>query len=146
MPRQGSVLRAPGLTVRVLGPPPRPPGPAPEDPNVRALVTVVSAGDFDFFLSGDAEGESLTGLPLPDVEAMKVSHHGSKDPALPEVLRRLRPQVAGIEVGEGNTYGHPAPATLAALRAAGVEIHRTDLEGTIKLTVKGGRLRVETER
>ena len=146
VPRQGSVLRAPGLTVRVLGPAPRPPGPAPEDPNPRALVTVVSAGDFDFFLSGDAEGESLIGLPLPDVEAMKVSHHGSKDPALPEVLRRLTPQVAGIEVGESNTYGHPAPATLAALRAAGVETHRTDLEGTVKLTVEGGRLEVETER
>jgi competence protein ComEC len=146
VPRQGSVLRAPGLTVRVLGPPPRPPGPAPEDPNLRALVTVVSAGDFDLFLSGDAEGESLTPLALPDVEAMKVSHHGSKDPALPEVLRRLKPQVAGIEVGESNTYGHPAPATLAALRAAGVDTHRTDLEGTVKLTVDGGGLQVESER
>ncbi len=77
---------------------------------------------------------------------MKVSHHGSKDPALPEVLRRLKPQVAGIEVGESNTYGHPAPATLAALRAAGVQTYRTDLDGTLKLIVDGGRVRVETER
>jgi len=146
VPRQGSVLRAPGLTVKVLGPAPRPPGPAPEDPNPRALVTVVSAGDFDLFLSGDAEGDSLTPLRLPDVEAMKVSHHGSKDPALPDVLRRLKPQIAGIEVGESNTYGHPAPATLAALRAAGVDTHRTDLEGTVKLTVNGGGLQVEAER
>ena len=49
---------------------------------------------------------------------MKVPHHGSADPGLPEVLKRLRPEVAAIEVGE-NDYGHPAPSTLAALRAAG---------------------------
>jgi len=146
VPRQGSVLRAPGLVVRVLGPSPRPPGPAPEDPNPRALVTVVSAGDFDLFLCGDAESPSLVSLPLPDVEAMKVPHHGSKDPGLPALLARLRPQVAGIEVGESNTYGHPAPETLAALRAARVAVHRTDLEGTVAVRVEGGRLEVESER
>src|SRR3712207_8875886 len=48
-------------------------------------------------------------------DAMKVSHHGSRDEGLPAVLRRLRPKVAAIEVGEGNSYGHPAPETLAAL-------------------------------
>ena len=48
---------------------------------------------------------------------MKVSHHGSADPGLPEVLERLRPQVAAIEVGAGNTYGHPTPETLAALES-----------------------------
>ena len=146
VPRQGDVLRAPGLTVRVLGPAPRGPGPAPEDPNPRALVTVVSAGGFDLFLSGDAESEALTGLDLPDVEAMKVSHHGSKDPGLPAVLARLRPQIAGIEVGESNGYGHPAPPTLAALRAAGVRTYRTDRDGTVKLTVGEAGLEVETER
>jgi competence protein ComEC len=146
VPRQGDVLRAPGLTVRVLGPAPRSPGPAPEDPNPRALVTVVSAGDFDLFLSGDAESEALTALDLPDVEAMKVSHHGSKDPGLPAVLARLRPQIAGIEVGESNGYGHPAPQTLAALRSATVRTYRTDRDGTVKVTVADGGLRVDTER
>ncbi len=146
VPRQGDTLRAPGLTVRVLGPAPRPPGPAPEDPNPRALVSVVSSRGFDLFLSGDAESPSLTTLDLPDVEAMKVSHHGSKDPGLPALLARLRPQVAGIEVGEGNTYGHPAPATLAALHAARARTYRTDRHGTVKLTVGEGGLEVETER
>src|SRR3712207_8036426 len=50
----------------------------------------------------------------PDVEAMKVSHHGSADPGLPALLQRLKPQVAAIEVGKDNSYGHPAPSTLAA--------------------------------
>ncbi len=111
-------LSAGGLTIRVLSPPPRPPGPAPEDPNPRAVVAVVSAGEFDLLLSADAESEALLPLELPDVEAMKVPHHGSSDPGLPQVLERLRPQLAAIEVG-ANTYGHPAPPTLAALERRG---------------------------
>jgi competence protein ComEC len=146
VPRQGDTVRVPGLAVRVLGPAPRPPGPAPEDPNERALVTVVSARGFDLFLSGDAESPSFAALDLPDVEAMKVPHHGSKDPGLPAVLARLRPQFAAIEVGEGNGYGHPAPQTLAALSAAGVRTYRTDRHGTVTLTVTGNGLRVDTER
>ncbi len=134
------------LAVHVLGPPPRPPGPPPEDPNPRALVTIVSAGDFDLFLSGDAESDVLGAYDLPDVEAMKVSHHGSNDPGLPGLLRRLRPEVAAIEVGEGNSYGHPTPSTLAALRHAVPHVYRTDRDGTIRLTAAGGALTVQPER
>ena len=138
-------LRTGGLTVDVLSPAPRPPGPAPEDPNPRAVVAVVRSGGFELFLSADAESESLTPLELPDVDAMKVPHHGSADPGLPEVLERLRPELAGIEVGP-NTYGHPTPATLAALRNAGVRTFRTDRHGTVSLTIDGGALAVDTER
>jgi len=134
------------LTVHVLGPAPRPPGPPPDDPNPRALVCVVSVGDFDLFLSGDAESDALGSYALPDVEAMKVSHHGSEDPGLPGLLRRLRPQVATIEVGEGNSYGHPRPSTLNALHAAVPRVYRTDQDGTVKLTVHGGAMSVETAR
>ncbi len=90
---------------------------------------------------GDAESPSLVSLPLPDVEAMKVSHHGSADPGLPAVLDRLRPEVAAIEVGEENTYGHPAPSTLTALRRAHAEVARTDRDGTVRLTVADGERR-----
>ena len=137
-------LRAGALTIRILSPPPRPPGPAPEDPNPRAVVAVVSSGGFDLFLSGDAESEALLPLRLPEVEAMKVPHHGSSDPGLPQVLERLRPQLAGIEVGV-NTYGHPAPPTLAALRRAGVRTYRTDRDGTVTLRVEGGEMHVTAE-
>ena len=51
------------------------------------------------------------------------------------MLARLRPELAAIEVGEGNTYGHPAPSTLAALRRARVPAYRTDRDGTVTLTV-----------
>ncbi len=138
-------LRVGALVVRILSPPPRPPGPPPEDPNPRAVVAIVSAGEFDLMLSADAESEALLPLALPDVDAMKVPHHGSADPGLAAVLERLRPELAAIEVGE-NTYGHPTPQTLGALRRAGVPTYRTDRDGTVALTVEEGRMEVDTER
>jgi competence protein ComEC len=102
----------------------------------------VRDGEFDLLLSADAESEVLRRIVLPRVEAMKVPHHGSSDPGLPEVLERLHPQVAVIPVGR-NTYGHPAPSTLAALRAAVPVVRRTDRDGTVRLHVVGARIRVE---
>ncbi len=138
-------VSAGAVTVRLMSPAPRPPGPAPEDPNPRAVVATVSSGGFDLLLSADAESESLLPLDLPDVDAMKVPHHGSSDPGLPEVLERLRPEVAAIEVGP-NTYGHPTPATLRALRRAGVPTYRTDRHGTVALRVEEDELRVAVEQ
>ena len=139
-------LAAGDLRVEILSPPPRPPGPAPDDPNPRAVVAIVSSGGFDLLLSADAESETLLPLDLRDVDAIKVPHHGSSDPGLAEVLERLRPELAGIEVGLHNTYGHPAPATLASLHRAQVPTYRTDRDGTVTVSVDGPSMRIETAR
>jgi competence protein ComEC len=143
----GQVLHIGRLTVAILGPRPRAPGaPPPDDPNPIGVAAIVSEGDFDLWLSADAESDAILNYPLRPVEAMKVSHHGSRDPGLPEVLKRLQPQVAAIEVGKGNSYGHPAPATLAALHAAVPHVYRTDQDGTVSLTVEPDRMTVRTDR
>jgi competence protein ComEC len=143
----GEVLHVGRMTMRILGPPPHEPGaPPPEDPNPIGVAAVVSQGGFDLWLSADAESDAILRYRLPPVEAMKVSHHGSADPGLPEVLDRLRPKIAAIEVGAHNSYGHPTPSTLAALRHAGIATYRTDEDGTVTLTVEHGAMRVTTER
>jgi competence protein ComEC len=143
----GERLRVGRMTVEILGPGPRPAGaPPPEDPNPIGVAAIVSQGAFDLWLSADAESDAILGYPLRPVEAMKVSHHGSADPGLPDLLERLRPRVAAIEVGAHNTYGHPTPSTLAALRHGGVPVYRTDEDGTVTLTVTHGAIRVATER
>jgi competence protein ComEC len=54
--------------------------------------------------------------------------------------------VAVISVGEGNTYGHPTPETLAALDAApGLAVYRTDRDGAVTIDSDGRRLSVATE-
>jgi competence protein ComEC len=144
--RAGQVLQVGRLRIEILSPAPLPPGtPAPEDPNPRGVVAIVSAGDFDLWLSADAESDAILPLPLRPVEAMKVSHHGSADPGLPDVLELLQPEVAAIEVGAHNSYGHPTPETLTALRAAVAHVYRTDRDGTVTLTVRDGRMDVTTE-
>ena len=77
------------------------------------------------------------------MEALKVAHHGSADTGLPRLLDRLRPRFAAIEVGERNTYGHPTESTLGALRVV-PHVMRTDRDGTIRLRVSGGAMRMET--
>jgi competence protein ComEC len=139
----GQVIGVGALELRVLWPRREPAAPADAEPNDRATVLHVRDGNFDLLLTADAESNVLAGLELPVVEALKVSHHGSDDPGLPGVLQRLRPRAAVIEVGANNSYGHPTPATLAALADANVPlVRRTDRDGTVRITVKDGRMRV----
>ena len=140
-PQRGQVLRAGRIRVDVLWPPWPPPDPG-GDPNQRAIVALVHVGRFDLLLPADAESDVTAPLTLPPVDALKVAHHGSEDPGLPDLLQRLRPRVAVIEVGRRNTYGHPTPQALDAVTASGAALYRTDRDGTVRLTVTGDRLRV----
>jgi competence protein ComEC len=139
----GDVIGLGSLRMAVLWPPPAIASLPPEgDPNNRALVVHLSTGAFDLLLTADAESDVTGTLELPDVEALKVAHHGSEDAGLPAELVRLRPEVAAIEVGRHNTYGHPAPSTLSALRVVPTVL-RTDRDGTVRLRVLDGRMTVE---
>jgi competence protein ComEC len=139
----GQILELGGIRMRMLWPPPpdrdfRPEG----DPNDRALVAHVEHGDFDLLLPADAESNVTAALRLPRVEALKVAHHGSADEGLPDLLERTDPELAAIEVGRGNPYGHPAPSTLTALRHV-PQLFRTDRDGTIRLRIRDGEMRVD---
>lgn len=128
----GSRWQCGDVAVQVIGPAPEPPGaPPPSDPNTRALVTLIDVAGVRVFASGDAESPQLLGLPLTEVDVLKLPHHGSNDPGLPALLARLRPRTALIGVGAQNRFGHPTPATLGALAAAGVKVGRTDTDGDV---------------
>ena len=96
--------------------------------------------------TGDAEQEEEKtilgkgGTLKSDV--LKVGHHGSNLSTSPAFLAAVDPRVAVISVGAGNLFGHPGEATLAALD--GVEVYRTDEDGTITFTTDGERLWVST--
>jgi len=51
----------------------------------------------------------------------------------------VRPRAAVISVGEHNPFGHPSKRTLSALRARGVKIYRTDVEGAVTVETDGQR-------
>jgi competence protein ComEC len=139
----GDELRLGALRVAILSPPAAVARLPPSgNPNDRALVAHLCSGAFDLFLPADAESPVTGTLDLPEVEALKVAHHGSDDPGLAAELERLRPRLAAIEVGADNTYGHPTPDTMAALGAV-PHLYRTDRDGTVRLHVTATSMWVE---
>jgi competence protein ComEC len=141
--RAGTEFRAGRLHIRVLWP--EDAGTASEDPNQNAVVLIASYGATDVYLSADAESDVTARLPLPDVEIMKVAHHGSEDPGLADELTTLRPEVAVISCGRHNDYGHPRPETLAALSAyPGLALYRTDLDGRVVVESDGREFAART--
>jgi competence protein ComEC len=99
--------------------------------NTIAAVAVVTVGSMRMVASGDAESPELAPLPLPNVDILKVPHHGSADLGLPGILARVDPEISVIEVGADNSYGHPTDQTLQQLGAAGSSVFRTDRDGTV---------------
>ena len=92
----------------------------------------------DVLLPGDAESYILQGLPLGDIDVLKISHHGSNDEGLPALLQRIGPAVALISVGRDNSFGHPTSATLDALDMSGTAVFRTDRDGDLTLSSSDG--------
>jgi competence protein ComEC len=143
-PRAGETLRIGRMRLRVLSPE-RGFAMAAEEPNDRAIVLIASYGGLDVFLPADAESNVTLGLPLRPVEVIKVAHHGSEDEGLRALLGRLEPQIAVIEVGERNRYGHPSGRTLATLERSVPTILRTDRDGDVEVTLGSAGPSVSTE-
>jgi competence protein ComEC len=116
------------------------------DPNTRAAVLQLSYRGLDVLLPADAESDVTAPLALRRVEVLKVAHHGSADEGLGALIERLRPVAAVIPVGAANRYGHPHPATLAALRAAVPRVYRTDRDGAVTLTLGPDGPAIRSER
>ena len=109
------------------------------DLNEQGLSFLCSTGDFDLLITGDMAASTEEALaqtyPLPDVEVLLVSHHGSKYSSSQAFLESIRPETAIISVGD-NTYGHPTPAAMARLTAVGAALYRTDEEGSVTVRVE----------
>lgn len=129
---EGDAIHSGGLRLEVLWPPVElladPLGGA--DPNTQALVLLARWRGFTMLFCSDAEAAEVPIDPGP-VDVLKVAHHGSEDSGLDALLDRTSPQLAVISVGDGNSYGHPAPSTLAELAAHEILTLRTDEAGNI---------------
>ncbi|MGC5052731.1 ComEC/Rec2 family competence protein [Micromonospora sp. DT48] len=127
--------RAGAVELTVLGPP-HPMRGTRSDPNNNSLVLRATVDRVRILLTGDAEIEEQRELRerlSPDLlraDVLKVAHHGSayQDPAF---LDAVRPAVALVPVGAGNTYGHPDEAVLARLARGGARVLRTDIGGDV---------------
>lgn len=89
-------------------------------------------------MQNDIEGQLVTkyGAGL-QADVLKVGHHGSATASSAAFLNMVKPKYAYIEVGAGNSYGHPTQAALSRLQAAGAKIYRTDQNGTQEYSIGG---------
>ena len=108
-----------------------------------SLLLEFSSGGNSVLFTGDI---SKSGEPelLPDVDILKVPHHGSDTACSEALLSAASPEVAIISVGE-NSYGHPSGEVLERLSDSGSEIYRTDQCGAITVRFDHrGNIHVET--
>ena len=131
--RNDSAFREGNLAVQLF---------SPQDTggeNERCIISLVSVGSFDMLYTGDspqwAERELIEKHALPDTELLIVGHHGSDTATGADFLDAIRAEQAVISVGRNNSYGHPNQLVLARLQSRGMEIYRTDRNGTIEVRV-----------
>ena len=109
------------------------------DMNEECLLVYGDFGDFEFLVTGDAgsavEKALIRDYELGDMELLVAGHHGSRTSTCAALLDDITPEAAFISVGADNGYGHPADAVLERLAARGIEVYRTDLDGTVTVTV-----------
>ena len=144
-PVPGDVLDFNGLPVEIFGP-------VKEYSNLNnySIVLRVSVGETAFLFTGDVEIEGEydileQGFDI-SADVLKVSHHGSSGSSVEEFLAYTDADYAVISVGEGNIYDHPEAVTLKRLQNYGMEIYRTDEQGTIVCDTDGKNISFRQER
>ncbi|MGZ8412939.1 MAG: DNA internalization-related competence protein ComEC/Rec2 [Gemmatirosa sp.] len=149
----GDSLALDGVVVTVLAPDSAWTA-ALDDPNLASVVLSVRMGRVRFLLVGDAEGPEEAWLIAraerdPAIAAalradvLKVGHHGSVTSSTPAFLAAVRPRLAVVSVGAGNTYGHPSADVVRRLERGGARVLRTDQMGSIVVRTRGDAITVE---
>lgn len=145
--RRGDRISAGKLSLAVLNP-----KSLAGSTNNNSIVLSLSYGSIDFLFMGDAEKEAeasmllAADMPVPEVEVLKVGHHGSRTASSPDFLALTSSEVAIYMAGNGNTYGHPHKETLDALRQIGAQVRGTDINGTIVVTTNGKSYKLSSQK
>lgn len=112
-----------------------------DNPNDASIALIIQNGNNKFLFTGDAcedAEKDILGNNLDiSADVYKVGHHGSKSSSSKDFIKEVNPKHAVISCGENNEYGHPHAETLNTLRAYGINVYRTDEDGTIVATSDG---------
>ena len=146
--RAGDSLDIDGVRLMILAPDAARAASA-TDANEASVIVAAEYRGVRVLLTGDAEREEEERVRRQyparlQADILKVGHHGSSTSSSPAFLDAVRPRVALVSVGAGNTYGHPSDAVLESLVRRGAQVMRTDDEGTIVVSTDGTSLRVAT--
>ena len=117
-----------------------------DNENDNSNVIYTELDGYKFMFMGDAssvtEKEIMSIYNLPDIDVLKVGHHGSKTSSGKEFIDEINPEYSIISVGKNNRYGHPNKEVLENLKDS--KIYRTDQDGSIMFKIKNDKLMIET--
>lgn len=117
-----------------------------DNENDNSNVIYTELNGYKFLFTGDAsittEKEILNKYNLPDIDVLKVGHHGSKTSSGKEFIDEINPKYSIISVGKNNRYGHPNKEVIDNLIDS--KIYRTDQDGSIMFKIKNNKLKIET--
>lgn len=120
---------------------------AQDDPNNASTVIMIEYGNVRWLLTGDAEipeeqwMRDFWGDSALHADVLKSGHHGSKTSSGDDFLNAVRPRVAVVSVGAGNTYGLPSKSVMENYARRGMFVLRTDELGSIVISTDGHRIR-----
>ena len=117
-------------------------GQSRKNPHDGTVVTRLVHGENSFLFMGDAEKPIeyrlvWEGDAVLDSDVLKVGHHGSKTSSTKEFLEVVTPEIAIIQVGKKNRYGHPTQEVLDRLSTVGAKVLRNDMGGNIMIISDG---------
>ena len=117
-----------------------------DNENDNSNVIYTELNGYKFMFMGDAsintEKEILNKYNLPDIDVLKVGHHGSRTSSFKEFINEINPKYSVISVGKDNRFGHPNKEVLENLNKS--KIYRTDQDGSIMFKIKNNKLKIET--
>ena len=117
-----------------------------DNENDNSNVIYTELDGYKFIFMGDAststEKEIMDKYNLPDIDVLKIGHHGSKTSSSQEFINKIQPKYSIISVGKNNRYGHPNKEVLDNLKDT--KIYRTDEDGSIMFNIKNNKLKIET--
>ena len=112
--------------------------------NDRSLTFRITYGDVSCLVCGDAESTAEWDMVSSgrDISAdiYVVNHHGSRTSTTDSFLDAVNPSYALISCGRDNSYGHPTQEVLQRLQERGIQMYRTDLQGTVVLYSDGSSI------
>lgn len=110
--------------------------------NEDSLIIKVTAGKISYLFTGDAENGAETdtvsafGKKL-QATVLKSGHHGSKTSSNAPFMEMVNPNYAVIQVGKGNSFGHPSQSTLDTYKYYKTRTFRNDRDGTVESWTDG---------
>lgn len=112
-----------------------PPGTPIEDDNDGSMFVYLAGEGCSALFTGDAGFEAETRILRRaggwDAQLLKAGHHGSRHSTGMSLLRAVGPRCVVFSCGRTNSYGHPSVATLRRVEGLGVEVARTDRDGSV---------------